>query len=174
MYDVIIIGAGIVGVSIARELSKYNLKVCVLEKEIDVAMGTTKANSGIVHAGFDAKPNTIKAKLNVMGNSMFDLLSKDLDFPFKRNGSLVLCFNEEDRDKLLVLKELGEKNGVPDIKILKGKAVRELEPNISENVIAALFAPTGGIVCPYEMAVALSENALKMVFNFSLKIKCWI
>jgi glycerol-3-phosphate dehydrogenase len=166
MYNVIIIGAGIVGASIARELSKYNLKVCVLEKEIDVSMGTTKANSAIVHAGFDAKPNTIKAKLNVMGNNMFDVLSKELDFPFKRNGSLVLCFNENDMDKLLTLKEQGEENGVPDLEILNGDNVRVMEPNLSENVVAALYAPTGGIVCPYEMTIALSENAYENGVEF--------
>lgn len=171
MYNVIIIGAGIVGSSIARELSKYDLKVCILEKQVDVAMGTTKANSAIVHAGFDAKPNTIKAKLNVMGNSMFDLLSEELDFPFKRNGSLVLCFHENDMDKLLLLKEQGEKNGVPNLEIISGKALCDMEPNISQNAVAALYAPTGGIVCPYEMTLALSENAYENGVEFFFENK---
>ena len=118
MYDVIIIGAGIVGSSIAREISKYNLKVIVVDKDLDLASGTTKANSAIVHAGFDAKPNTLKGKLNAKGNSMFEKLSKELDFPFKKNGSLVLCFDEKDKEKLELLKRQGEINGVPDLEIL--------------------------------------------------------
>src|SRR5471030_2649825 len=105
MYDVIIIGAGIVGSSIAREISKYNLKVIVVDKDLDLASGTTKANSAIVHAGFDAKPGNVKGKLNAKGNFMFEKLSKELDFPFKKNGSLVLCFNENDKQKLELLRE---------------------------------------------------------------------
>ena len=104
MFDVTIVGAGIIGCAISRELSKYNLKTCVLEKSIDVASGTTKANSAIVHAGFDAKPNSLKGKLNAKGNAMYTQLAKELDFPFKRNGSLVLCFDAEhmvDLDSLL-------------------------------------------------------------------------
>jgi glycerol-3-phosphate dehydrogenase len=159
MFDVTIIGAGVVGCSIARELSKYNLKICVIEKEIDVASGTTKANSAIIHAGFDAKPNSLKGKLNAKGNAMFDELSKELNFPFKRNGSLVLCFDKNDYHKLIELKEQGEKNGVPNLQILDGDKVREIEPNVSKQVVAALYAPTGGIVCPYELTIALAENA---------------
>ncbi len=173
MYDVIIIGAGIVGSSIAREISKYNLKVIVVDKDFDLASGTTKANSAIVHAGFDAKPNTFKGKLNARGNSMFEKLSKELDFPFKRNGSLVLCFDEKDKEKLELLKRQGEINGVPDLEILTGNATREMEPNISKNVVAALLAPSGGIVCPYEMTVALAENAFTngVEFNLGAEVK---
>lgn len=172
MYDVVIIGAGIIGASIAREISKYNLKIINVEKELDLAMGTTKANSAIVHGGFDAKPNTLKAKLNVKGNSMFDKLSKDLDFPFIKNGSLVLCFDEASRGDLELLKEQGEINGVPDLKILSGEETRKMEPNVSENVVAALFAPTGGIVCPYEMNIAMAENAFSngVEFNFGAQV----
>jgi glycerol-3-phosphate dehydrogenase len=159
MYDVIIIGAGIIGASVSREISKYNLKVIVVEKEIDLASGTTKANSAIVHAGFDAKPNTLKGILNAKGNSMFEKLSKDLDFPFKKNGSLVLCFDEADKENLELLKKQGEVNGVPSLRVLSGEETREMEPNISEKVVAALFAPTGGIVCPYEMNIAMAENS---------------
>lgn len=166
MYDVIIIGAGVIGSSIARELSRYDMKTCVLEKEIDVAMGTTRANSAIIHAGFDAKPNTIKGKLNAKGNKMFDQLSQELDFPFKRNGSFVLCFDEKNMDKLYHLKEQGELNGVPDIQVLDGDTVRQMEPNLSEQVVAALYAPTGGIVCPYEMTIALAENAFQNGVKF--------
>lgn len=159
MFDVTIIGAGVIGCSIARELSKYNLKTCVVDKDSDVSNGTTKANSAIVHAGFDAKSGTLKGKLNALGNAMFDKLSEELDFPFKRIGSLVLCFDENDINKLYELKEQGEKNGVPNLQVLDGTRVRELEPNISDKVAAALYAPTGAIVCPYEMTIALAENA---------------
>lgn len=159
MFDVIIIGTGIVGCSIARELSKYKLKTCVVDRDSDVANGTTKANSAIVHAGFDAKTGTLKGKLNAVGNAMFDKLAEDLDFHFKRIGSLVLCFDENDINKLHELKEQGEKNGVPGLDVLDIKKLREMEPNISNDVVAALHAPTGGIVCPYEMTIALAENA---------------
>lgn len=172
MYDVIIIGAGIIGASVSREISKYNLKVIVVEKEIDLASGTTKANSAIVHAGFDAKSNTLKGILNAKGNSMFDKLSKDLDFPFKKNGSLVLCFDEADKENLELLKKQGEVNGVPGLQILSGEETREMEPNISEKVVAALFSPTGGIVCPYEMNIAMAENSFMngVEFKFGAEV----
>lgn len=173
MFDVTIIGSGVIGSAIARELSKYKLKICVLEKESDVASGTTKANSAIVHAGFDAKPGTLKGKLNAEGNTMFDELSKELDFPFKRNGSLVLCFDKKDLDGLHELKKQGEENGVPGLEILDGDKVRSMEPNLSENVAGALYAPTGGIVCPYEMTIALAENACTngVEFKFNTKVE---
>ncbi|MFL0268969.1 NAD(P)/FAD-dependent oxidoreductase [Candidatus Clostridium radicumherbarum] len=171
MFDVTIIGAGVVGCSIARELSKYELKVCVLEKEVDLASGTTKANSAIIHAGFDAKPNTLKGKLNAKGNSMFDKLTKELNFPFIRNGSLVLCFDKNDYYKLIELKEQGEKNGVPDLQILDAAEIHKIEPNISQEVVAALYAPTGGIVCPYEFTIALAENAYLNGTEFKLGTK---
>ncbi|GAA0738324.1 NAD(P)/FAD-dependent oxidoreductase [Clostridium oceanicum] len=160
MFDVVIIGAGVTGSAIAREVSKYELKACVLEKELDVACGTSKANSGIVHAGEDPIPGTLKAKMNVKGNGMFDKLQKELDFPFKRNGSLVLCFDEKDMDKLEELRQRGIKNGVPDtMKILNREEVMKIEPNLSDQVVGALTLPTGGIVCPYEFTISLAENA---------------
>lgn len=173
MFDVTIIGAGVIGCSIARELSRYKLKVCVIEKASDVAEGTSKANSGIIHAGFDAKPNTLKGRLNAKGNGMFDKLSAELDFSFKRIGSLVLCFDEEGIDKLKLLKEQGEANGVEGLEIIDRKRLRELEKNISEEVVAALYAPTGAIVCPYEMTIALAENACinGVEFKFDSEIK---
>jgi len=171
MYDALIIGAGITGVSIARELSRYDLLVCVLEKEIDIAMGTTKANSAIVHAGFDAKPGTLKAKLNAVGNSMFDQLSKDLDFHYRKNGSLVLCFDEHDLDHLRQLLQQGEQNGVQGLMILDKAAIKEMEPNLSDEVVAALYAPTGGIVCPYEMAIGMGENAYENGVEFYFENK---
>ena len=115
MLDVVIIGAGVSGCAIARELSRERLQIAVLEKSTDVCEGTSKANSGIAHAGFDAKPGTLMARLNLKGSEMMEKLSKELDFPYKKNGSLVLCFDEKDMDKLEELKERGEKNGVREI-----------------------------------------------------------
>lgn len=159
MYDVVIIGAGVTGSAVARELSRYRLKTVVLEKEEDVCCGTSKANSAIVHAGFDAVPGSVKAKMNVRGNSLIKELSRELDFPYKQNGSFVLCFDEKDLPKLEELKEKGEKNGVPGLRILHGKEIWETEPNLSPEVKAVLFAPTGGIVCPFKLTIALAENA---------------
>jgi glycerol-3-phosphate dehydrogenase len=159
MYDVCIIGAGVTGSSIARELSKYDLKTIVVERGLDVCEGTSKANSGIVHAGFDAEPGTLKAKLNREGNERMEQLSKDLDFSFKRNGSMVICCEESGMDTLKKLMSNGEKNGVKDMKIISGDEARAKEPNLSKNVIAALDVPMGGIVCPFELTIALAENA---------------
>jgi glycerol-3-phosphate dehydrogenase len=159
MFDVTIIGAGIVGCAAARELTRYNLSICVVDMHDDVACGTTKANSAIVHAGFDASPGSLKAQLNGAGNNMFDKLSKELDFPFKRNGSLVLCFNKDELYKLEALKKQGEENGVSGICILSSEETKKLEPNISDAIAGALYAPTGGITCPYEMTIAYAENA---------------
>ena len=159
MYDVLIIGAGVCGSAAARELSRYQLKIGVLEKGEDVCSGTSKANSGIVHAGFDAKPGSLMAEMNVKGNAMMGELSKELDFHFENNGSLVLCFQEEDLEKLEELKRQGEKNGVLGIRIIRQEELREMEPNISNKAVAALYAPTGGIVCPFGLNIALAENA---------------
>lgn len=159
MYDVIIIGAGVSGTATARELSKYELKVCVIEKEEDVCCGTSKANSGIVHAGFDAKTGSLMAKLNVRGNEMMPQIAKDLDVPFEQCGSLVICTEDEDQGKLEQLYEQGVKNGVKGLRILTKEEVREMEENIQDNVVAALYAPTGGIVCPFTLNLAYAENA---------------
>ena len=158
-YDIIIIGAGVSGCAVARELSRYDLNICVLDKESDVCEGTSKANSGIVHAGHDAKPGTLKAKLNVQGNLMMEEMAKKLDFPFKRNGSLVVCQNEEELSKLEELKERGKENGVEGLRILTREEALELEPALADSVYAALYAPTGGIVCPFLMNIAYAENA---------------
>lgn len=166
MYDVLVIGAGVIGTSIARELSKYSLSICVLEKDSDVAMGTSKANSAIVHAGFDAAPGTIKGNLNAPGNVMFDKLSKELDFPFKRIGSLVLCFNPDDLGKLELLYRQGIENGVPELRIIDRQELISMEPNVSAEACAALYAPTAGITCPYEMTFALAENAAENGVSF--------
>ncbi|ETJ15288.1 hypothetical protein Q604_UNBc4C00302G0003 [human gut metagenome] len=159
MYDVVIIGAGVSGSASARELSRYKVNACVIEKAEDVCSGTSKANSGIVHAGFDAPVGSLMAQLNVKGNEMMEELSKELDFPFKKNGSLVICLSKDDMPKLQELYDRGRKNGVKDLKILSKEDVLKLEPNINEEVYAALYAPTGGIVCPFGLNIALAENA---------------
>lgn len=167
-YDVIIIGAGVTGAAIARELSRYEGSIAVLERAEDVCEGTSKANSGIVHAGYDAIPGTLKAKLNVRGNQRMEQLSRTLDFPFKRNGSMVLCFDENDRGKLWELLEKGRKNGVEGLRIIEAAEVHQLEKNISDKVVAALYAPAGGIVCPFGLTIALAENACENGVQFHL------
>ena len=161
MYDVVIIGAGIIGASIFRELTKFNLKVLILEKENDVSMGTTKANSAIIHAGYDPEPGTLMAKYNVLGNEMFEDLCKELSVPFIRNGSLVLAFDEDDIKIINDLYEKGVKNNVKDLKILTKEEVLKLEPNINKDIYGALYAPTGGIVGPFECTIALVENGVE-------------
>lgn len=166
MYDVIIIGAGVSGCAIARELSRYQYRTMVLEKSNDICEGTSKANSGIVHAGFDTEPGSLMARMNVRGNFLMEQLSEELDFPFKRNGSLVLCFDENDREKLDRLMEKGKANKVPGLCILSKEEVKEREPNVTDDVVAALYAPTGGIVCPFGLTIALAENACENGVEF--------
>lgn len=158
MYDVVIIGAGVIGASIFRELTKYNLKIAVVEKENDVAMGATKANSAIIHAGYDPRVGSLMAKYNVKGNEMFESLCKELSVPFKRIGSLVLAFNNEELNLINTLFINGKNNGVKNLKILSRDEVLLLEPNISKDIIGALYAPTSGIVGPFEYTIALMEN----------------
>ena len=171
MYDAAIIGAGVVGSAIARELSKYNINACVIEKDEDVCSGTSKANSAIVHAGFDATPGTLKAQLNVEGNSMMDKLAEELDFPFKRNGSLVICTEPSNLEGLEKLYDKGQKNNVPGLKIIGRKELINMEPNVSEDACFALYAPTGGIVCPFNLTIALAENAYTNGIKFLLDTK---
>ena len=160
MYDVAIIGAGVVGGMIARTISAYDLKIILIEKENDVAMGATKANSAIVHAGFDAKEGSLKAKLNVQGSKMMQKVTEDLGVKYKNNGSLVIGFNDEDRKTIEELLVRGTKNGVEGLRIIEKEELKKIEPNISENAIVALYAPTGAIVCPYELTVAAIGNAM--------------
>lgn len=173
MYDVIIIGAGVSGSAVARELSRYKIKVGVLEKEEDVCSGTSKANSGIVHAGYDAAEGSLMAKLNVRGNEMMEALARDLDIPFKRTGSLVICLHEEDRPQLQVLYERGGRNGVPGLRILEREELKDMEPNISDEACAALYAPTAGIICPFELNIAMAENAAMngVEFRFNTEVQ---
>ena len=159
MYDVIIIGAGVSGCAVARELARTEMKIAVLEKASDVCEGTSKANSGIVHAGYDAVPGTLKARLNLAGSRKMEALSKELDFSYKKNGSIVLCFDEKDIGKLEELKARGEANGVEELSILNREELLALEPNVGDDAVAALYAPTGGIVCPFGLTIALAENA---------------
>ncbi|MEG2737591.1 NAD(P)/FAD-dependent oxidoreductase [Clostridium sp.] len=159
MKDVIIIGGGVIGASIARELSKYELDITLLEKDSDIAEGVSKANSGIVHAGFNEEEGTLKGKLNILGNTMFDELSRDLDFPFKRNGALVLALDNREIYELRDIKKKGEKLGVKGLEILNKDQVLSLESNVSDRVQGALYAKSSGIVSPYEMTIALAENA---------------
>jgi len=166
MTDVIVIGGGVIGCAVARELSKYSLGITVLEKSGDVATGTSKANSGIVHAGFDCKPGSVKAKMNIKGARMMPRLARDLDFRYKNNGAFVLCFDEAGLKDLDALKQKGEINGVKGLKIMTGDAIRAMEPNVSSRVIAGLHAPTGAITSPYEMTWAFAENAAENGVKF--------
>lgn len=173
MVDVIVIGAGVTGCGVARELSRTDLSVLVLERAADVCEGTSKANSGIVHAGYDAVPGTLKARLNVEGNRMMGRLAEELDFPFRQDGSLVLCLEEKDREKLQKLYDQGQKNGVPGLEILEREELLKLEPNLSDSVVAALYAPTGGIVCPFGLTIALAENAAVNGVEFRLNTEVY-
>lgn len=158
-YDVVIIGGGVSGCAVARELSRYKVSVCVLEKEEDVCCGTSKANSGIVHAGYDASEGSVKAKMNLRGNELMGTLAEELDIPFERNGSVVLCLHREDMPGLMKLYDRGIANGVKGLRILNREEVLKMEPNVTDGVFAALYAPTAGIVCPFELNIALAENA---------------
>lgn len=161
IYDVIVIGAGVTGSAVARELSRYDLNVCVLEKGEDVCSGTSKANSAIIHAGFDAPVGSLKARFNVRGNEMMDELSRDLDIPFRRNGAFVVCLDENNLPGLQDLYDRGIANGVPadSMQILSGDEARALEPNLSDKVAGAFWAKTSGIVCPFLLNIAMAENA---------------
>lgn len=171
MRDIIVIGAGVVGCSIARELSKYNLDVLVVEKNSDVSEGISKGNSGIVHAGYNEKIGTLKAKLNIEGNKSFDDLSRDLQFPFKRNGAFILAFKDEEMKTLESLKENGEKLGVEGLEILTREEALNIEPNLNKEIVGVLNVKTSGIVSPYEMTIALAENAAENGVEFKLNSK---
>lgn len=176
MYDVAVIGAGVIGGMIARELSRYDLKICILERKNDVAMGATRANSAIVHAGFDAEEGTLKAALNVKGSEMMETVAEELGVKYQRNGSLVIGFNEEDRKEIEKLLARGVANGVRDLRILEKKELHELEPGLAENVECALYAPTGAIICPYELTIAAVGNAMDngaaLLRNFEVNNIC--
>ena len=174
MYDVIIIGAGVSGAAVARELSKYKVNALVIEKEEDVCCGTSKANSAIIHAGYDAKEGSLMAKLNVEGNKMMPSLAKELDIPFKQEGSFVVCLSEEELPNLQALYERGVKNGVEGLEIITDKnRIFNMEPNLSEDTVAVLYAPTAGIICPFILNIAMAENAFTngVEFKFDTEVK---
>ena len=169
-YDVAVIGCGVVGALIARELSRYELRVIVLEKESDVAYGASRANSGIVHGGFDPIPGTKKAALNVRGTAMMEEITKELGVTYRKNGSLVLAFSEEEMETVKTLYARGQANGVPGLSLLTGKEVRVLEGRIADNVVGALRCTSSGIVCPYGLTIAAVGNAMdngaELIYNF--------
>ncbi|MDD4443338.1 MAG: NAD(P)/FAD-dependent oxidoreductase, partial [Kiritimatiellae bacterium] len=170
--DVLVIGAGVVGCAVARELSRYALRVNVLDQAGDVAEGSTKANSAIVHAGYDAVPGTAKACFNVRGNALFEAWCRELEVPFVRNTSLVAAFDDRDLAALEALRLRGARNGVPGLRIITQDEVRALEPNISRAVIGALLAPSGGICCPYGLTFRLAEHAAAngVTFHFERRV----
>ena len=161
MYDVTIVGCGVVGASLAYTLSQYRLRVLVLERENDVAMGTTKANSAIVHAGYDPENGTLMAKLNVRGSELMEQLCSDLSVGYKRIGSFVLAFDEEQKKHLEHLLENGVRNGVPGLRILDAEEAHEMEPNLAENVAAALYAPSAAVIDPWGLCIAEAEAAVR-------------
>ena len=169
MFDVAIIGGGIAGCAVAYKLSMYELNICVIEKENDVALGATRANSAIIHAGFDPEPGTLMARLNVEGTRQAPELCKRLGVHYKNTGSLVLAFGEEDTETVKRLYDRGVKNGVPGLRVLDGRQARELEPGISDTVTGALYAPSSGIVNPWEYAIAMAEVAALNGCVFSLE-----
>ena len=171
MFDTLIIGAGVIGANVARELSQYNLKIAVLEKNRDVCEETSKANSGIVHGGYDATPGTLKAAYNLRGNRMMADLCRELDVPFRQNGSLVLAFKEEEKDQLEHLLRQGLKNGVKGLSILDRETVLAKEPALNPEVVAALDVPTGGIVEPFQLTIAASEVAAMNGVQFFFETK---
>ncbi len=171
MVDAVVIGAGVVGGMLARELSSYELSVVLLEAGGDVALGATRANSAIVHAGFDAKEGSLKARLNVAGSEMMEEVCSELGVKYKRNGSLVVGFNDEDKETLESLKARGEKNGVKGLSVLSRDEVLAIEKNIGDGVSCALHAPTGAIVCPYELCIAAVGNAMDNGVELKLGFK---
>ena len=172
MYDAVIIGGGAVGCAVARYLSRYRLSICLVERGEDVCVGTSKANSAICHAGFDAPVGSAKARFNVEGSRMMEGLSQELDFPYRRCGSLVLCFDEAELPHLRELLERGVQNGVEGLEILDRAALRALEPAVSDKAVSALWAPTGAVLCPFGMTIALAENAAAngCAFRFNTEV----
>ena len=161
MYDVTIIGGGVCGTAIAMYLSKYDIKCCLLEKDNDIAIGTTRANSGIVHAGYDPEPDTLMARLNVRGCELIEDLVEIMNIPYKKVGSMVIAFDENDEDHLRELYERGIANGVRGMELLDKEQLLEREPNLSPNVTGALYAPSAGVVNPWRLCIAMAEIAAK-------------
>ena len=171
IYDVLIIGGGITGAMTARLLTQYNCSVVLVEAGADIAWGATRANSAISHAGYDAKPGTLKAKLNVRGTELMEGICRDLSVEYKRTGSHVIAFDDDDLAHIKELYERGIANGVPGLRLLSGDELRKMEPNVSESAVGSLYAPTAGIVCPYGLAIAAAENAVTNGATVKLNFK---
>ena len=169
--DIVVIGGGVIGTAIVRELARYELDIILLEKEADLACGTSKANSGIIHAGYNASTETIKGKMNVKANTQFDKICADLNVPFNRTGSLVVGFNENDLKKLKKIKANGEKQGIKGLEIVGQDRLQDMEENINPEAKYGLFAPTAGIISPYELAIAYGDNAVINGAEVMLKTK---
>ena len=161
MYDVAVVGAGVVGANVLRALSQYRLSLALLEKENDVGTGASRANSAIVHAGYDPKPGTKMARLNVQGSRMMEALCRDLSVPYKRNGAMVLAFDEQDARTVRALYQRGLDNGVAPLALLSPAEALALEPNLNPNLTLALHAPGSAILSPWELAVACCDNAIQ-------------
>lgn len=159
-YDVIIVGAGVIGGMVARELSRYQLSVCLLEKANDVATGASKANSGIIHGGYDPEPDTLKAEMNTRGVSLLYEAAEQLHVPYRRNGSMICAFGEDEEHSVRELYERGLINGIKEMSILSGEEARKLEPALSDKVSLVLHVPTAGIICPYQLTIAAVGNAM--------------
>lgn len=176
LYDIAVIGAGVVGSMIARNLAKYNLSVIVLEKENDVAMGSSKANSGIVHAGYDALPGTLKALLNVRGCKMLPKIAEELNVPYKKNGSLTVAFSAEEMTAVYELYTRGKMNGVENLSVLDSASLSRMEPYLNSAAAGALYAPDAGVICPYSLTVAALGNAMdngvELRRNFNVTSLC--
>lgn len=169
MYDVTIIGGGVCGAAIAMYLSKYEIKCCLLEKDNDIAIGTTRANSGIVHAGYDPEPDTLMARLNVRGSELIEVLAKQLNIPYRKVGSMVISFDAKDEDHLRKLYERGVANGVRGMELLDRESLLEREPNLSPEVTGALYAPSAAVVNPWRLCLAMAETAAKNGVEFYLE-----
>ena len=170
-FDVVIVGAGVTGCSIARALSRYQGNICVVEQNSDICEGASKANSAIVHGGYDPEPGSKKAKLNLLGNQMMDRIAAELDVPFRRIGALVLCFHQEDLARLQALKARGEENGVEGLEILNREGLLKMEPNLGDQVFAALHVPSSGVICPFELTLGFAESARNNGAEFLLNTK---
>lgn len=171
MYDIAVIGAGVTGAFIARELSRYDLRIVLIEKDTDVANGITKGNTAIIHSGYNAKEGTLKSRLNRIANPMFEQLSKELDIPFKRIGSLLIAFHEEGMKKVIERYKRGILNNIKDLRILSKGEILKLEPKISTDAIGGLYVPNTGIIGPWELTIALVENAVQNSVTLKLDSK---
>ena len=171
MYDVLIIGAGVTGASAARRLSRYKLDIAILEMEDDVSMGASKANSAIIHGGYAESHDELRGRICYPGRLQFDKLDEELNFGFLKNGSIVIAFDEEDKKSLDKLHQQGLENGLDDMEILDQEQLRELEPNISDDAVAALYCKGAGVCSPYEYVIALVENAVDNGAELFLKTK---